>query len=226
MGKIELNQSASAFFSAKNADLRRPAGSERRNLIRAAVKSFAHFGFEKASAKLITSEAGLSPAMVNYYFSSKSALYVEALKISVELLDEYLNEKTKEISDFSHFLLTLLKAYVSFAADHPDAAMLVIRSSYSISKLPSNSKAEAAIGSIYNNIRDNVQHQLEAAIEAGQLKSDNCFSTREMLDFILGECEYIFMRHVQTQFFESQVPRPISEVETIHKIFLRSTGMI
>src|SRR5690554_6281632 len=135
---------------------------------------------------MITGDAGLSPAMVNYYFLSKSELYIEALKTSVDLLAEHIQQQTEAQEHFEDYLLALLQAYVSFANDYSDAAMLVIRSSYSIGKLPANSKAEAAISHTYSSIRERLRNRLSLSIDNGTFIVDNNLSQQEMLDFILG----------------------------------------
>ncbi|WP_246533295.1 TetR/AcrR family transcriptional regulator [Pseudomonas lalucatii] len=59
----------------------RPSGDstlQRERLLDAAVQAFAHAGIEAASLRAIAAQAGVTPALINYYFGNKQRL-VEAM---------------------------------------------------------------------------------------------------------------------------------------------------
>jgi AcrR family transcriptional regulator len=55
----------------------------REAIIDAARRQFADHGFEGATMRAIAREAGVDPALVSYYFGSKSGLFVESLRLPV-----------------------------------------------------------------------------------------------------------------------------------------------
>jgi AcrR family transcriptional regulator len=61
---------------------RGPRGAQsdtRADIVRAALAHFSAHGFEATSMRAIAKEAGVDPSLPRHYFSSKSALFVEAL---------------------------------------------------------------------------------------------------------------------------------------------------
>jgi AcrR family transcriptional regulator len=59
----------------------------REAILDAARKHFASRGFEGATMRGIAREADVDPALVSYYFGSKSALFVESLRLPVNPRD-------------------------------------------------------------------------------------------------------------------------------------------
>ena len=59
----------------------------RETIIDAARSQFAEQGFEGATMRGIAREAGVDPALVSYYFGSKSGLFVESLRLPVNPAD-------------------------------------------------------------------------------------------------------------------------------------------
>ncbi len=55
------------------------AAATREAILKAAQVAFTRYGYEGAGVRLIASEAGATAALVNRYFGSKEALFVEAL---------------------------------------------------------------------------------------------------------------------------------------------------
>ncbi len=67
--------------SAKAATLRDPqAKSTRNNILRAATKVFARYGYEGGSVEKISSAAKSFDRMIYYYFGSKEGLFIEVLE--------------------------------------------------------------------------------------------------------------------------------------------------
>jgi AcrR family transcriptional regulator len=64
---------------------RRPGKQETRSdIVAAARQSFAESGYEQSSMRAIARRAGVDPALVHHYFTSKPALFVEALFMGVD----------------------------------------------------------------------------------------------------------------------------------------------
>jgi AcrR family transcriptional regulator len=56
-------------------------------ILEAARAQFAEQGYEGATMRAIARDAGVDPALVSYYFGSKSALFVESLRLPVNPAD-------------------------------------------------------------------------------------------------------------------------------------------
>ena len=57
-------------------------------ILAAATRHFAEFGYDDTSVRNIAAEAGVNPALINYYFRSKDDLYREVVSHSVQRLAE------------------------------------------------------------------------------------------------------------------------------------------
>ena len=55
-------------------------------ILESATRHFADLGFEDASVRVIAGDAGVNPALINYYFRSKDDLYREVVTHSVKRL--------------------------------------------------------------------------------------------------------------------------------------------
>ena len=72
----------------------------REAILDAARRRFAAQGFEGATMRAIAGDAGVDPALVSYYFGSKSALFVESLRLPVnpgDAIDALLAEGTEDL---------------------------------------------------------------------------------------------------------------------------------
>lgn len=57
-------------------------------ILDAATRHFAEFGYDDASVRSIAGEAGVNPALINYYFRSKDDLYREVVTHSLQRIAE------------------------------------------------------------------------------------------------------------------------------------------
>ena len=79
-------------MSPATARGRRPGPSEtREEILRAARELFARHGYEKASLRAIARNAGVDPALILHYFSSKDGLLREALTLPLDPSDMLAN---------------------------------------------------------------------------------------------------------------------------------------
>jgi AcrR family transcriptional regulator len=62
---------------------RQDGGQAREAILDAARGQFAAHGFGGATMRAIAADAGVDPALVSYYFGSKSGLFVESLRLPV-----------------------------------------------------------------------------------------------------------------------------------------------
>jgi AcrR family transcriptional regulator len=86
--------------SARRRGPRQDAGEAREAILDAARRRFADQGFEGATMRAIAGDAGVDPALVSYYFGSKSGLFVESLRLPVnpgDAIDALLAEGTEDL---------------------------------------------------------------------------------------------------------------------------------
>jgi AcrR family transcriptional regulator len=86
--------------SVKRRGPRRDGVRTRGEILEAARRRFAAQGFEGATMRAIAADAGVDPALVSYYFGSKSGLFVESLRLPVnprDAIDALLAEGTHDL---------------------------------------------------------------------------------------------------------------------------------
>lgn len=66
----------------------RTGARSRERILEAARSRFAQRGYDRATVREIADAAGVDPAMVHYFFGSKSRLFVTAMEFPVNPLDE------------------------------------------------------------------------------------------------------------------------------------------
>jgi AcrR family transcriptional regulator len=73
--------------SARRRGPRQDGVQAREAILEAARRQFATHGFDGARMRAIATEADVDPALVSYYFGSKSGLFVESLRLPVNPAD-------------------------------------------------------------------------------------------------------------------------------------------
>ena len=63
---------------------KRDAAATREAILKAATLRFATQGYERAGAREIAADAGVTAALVNRYFGSKEALFAEVIKLALD----------------------------------------------------------------------------------------------------------------------------------------------
>ena len=74
----------------------------REAILDAARRQFAEQGYEGATMRAIARDAGVDPALVSYYFGSKSGLFMESLRLPVnpaEAIEAVLAEGTRGLGE-------------------------------------------------------------------------------------------------------------------------------
>ncbi len=82
-------------MTRKRTRTKRPDAKER--LLQAAIKIFATHGFEAASTRMLTKEAGVNISAIPYYFDSKDGLYEAVIRHIMGLAMEKNSAKVTEI---------------------------------------------------------------------------------------------------------------------------------
>ncbi len=117
----------------------RPGGTDTRgHILAAATTVFSRDGYQRGSVRGVAREAGVDPALVRHYFSSKSELFVEALRPPIDLADQVLRMVEGDPRFVGHRVLTFWFAVwedpvrgpriiqlIRASLDHPDVAEFV-----------------------------------------------------------------------------------------------------
>jgi len=88
------------------------SGAVKNRLIETAGEIFGEKGFQAATVREITSQAGVNVAAVNYYFRDKEELYAAALRHAVQASvrqDEPFDESLSAEQQLHHFVVERLK---------------------------------------------------------------------------------------------------------------------
>lgn len=96
----------------------------RGDILAAAEKQFARYGFAGATLRRIADEVGVTPAMIHYYFGSKKALFREMLDQALLPLAEAIADVRESRQDPLEQFPRLL---TRMAAEHPHLPALVAR---------------------------------------------------------------------------------------------------
>ncbi|BAN49903.1 TetR/AcrR family transcriptional regulator [Metapseudomonas resinovorans] len=87
----------------------RPTGDsqlQRERLLDAAAESFAHTGIQASSLRAIAQQAGVTPALVNYYFGNKQRLVDALVEERLLPLFQGMAERLQQIGDDPRELIT------------------------------------------------------------------------------------------------------------------------
>jgi AcrR family transcriptional regulator len=93
---------------AKRRGPRQDGVQAREAILAAAREQFGEHGFGGATMRAIAGRAGVDPALVSYYFGSKSALFVESLRLPVNPADAIDAVLAEGMDDLGERLVTRL----------------------------------------------------------------------------------------------------------------------
>jgi TetR/AcrR family transcriptional regulator len=106
----------------RRKDLAKPSSSEgRRRILEAARTAFATYGFEGASLRAISAEAGVLHTAMLYHFNSKEVLWRAVMAELFEDLEARFGRRRLELQGAPTELLArkLLRDFVHFCAERP-----------------------------------------------------------------------------------------------------------
>lgn len=86
---------------------------KRTDILRAAEKLFAEFGFEGTSTRQISKESGANMAMINYYFGSKEGVFLEIMEDRISGFKSQLNLIAEEQIPAREKLLKVVEQYTN-----------------------------------------------------------------------------------------------------------------
>jgi AcrR family transcriptional regulator len=100
----------------------------RERIVEAALEAFAEKGFRGASTRDIARRAGANQGLITYHFRSKDALWRAAADRIIGMLEKSLGERLAalESRDPRERAREAIRAYVRFAAAHPELFRLMV----------------------------------------------------------------------------------------------------
>lgn len=81
-------------------------------------KLFAKYGAKETTVRLITQKAGISIAMLNYYFGSKENLFLTVLERRIQQFKTAKNAVNMENKGTIEMLLTYMSVYIDLVVDY------------------------------------------------------------------------------------------------------------
>ncbi len=162
----------------------------REKLIECARKEFSEKGYEKASLRKITSDAGMTTGAVYFFFKDKNGLFGavvdDALKGFMQILNKHFAEEIQE--DLSN--------YVHVSGDHDDLAQQIVTylyDNYDVMML----LFDKAHGSEYENVLDRIIDVLESSYSALAEKYAAVSHGKRVNKYMLH-----YLTHIQVDAFE------------------------
>ncbi|WP_082545140.1 TetR/AcrR family transcriptional regulator [Sphingopyxis sp. Root1497] len=117
--------------TSKAPKSRKPRGDGHERIpeiLAAAQRVFSREGFAKTTMRRVASEAGVSPAGLYLYFSSKEAILVAIRDQTFADLHKYTRDAVIDVVDAEQRLRKHLTAYLRYATTNPDSYRLTMRS--------------------------------------------------------------------------------------------------
>ncbi|HSC85371.1 MAG TPA: helix-turn-helix domain-containing protein [Pseudomonas sp.] len=101
---------------------------QRQQLLDAATDSFAHHGIQASSLRAIAERAGVTPALLNYYFGSKQKLVEAMVEERFMPLVQRAAARLQQAGDDPHTLVaTFISDMSQTVAEHPWLSQLWVR---------------------------------------------------------------------------------------------------
>jgi len=104
-----------------------PGSGTRSDLVAAARKLFAERGYDGASVRAITRDAGANLGAVTYHFGSKRSLYAAVLEQGLRPLAARVQDIARSDGTALDRMLGIVTAYFDHLTEHPDLPRLLLQ---------------------------------------------------------------------------------------------------
>jgi TetR/AcrR family transcriptional regulator len=147
---------------------RRPAGPAREHLLTTAERLFARRGFGPTTLKQLGAAAELNPALIYYYFGSKSGLYRAVLERVVRGMLERGGAAFDRAASPVAAVRALVRAQMEFVLTHPHAPHLLVRELIDHEAR----RAEAVLLQVASGLFERLCRMIEQGQRAGLFRAD------------------------------------------------------
>lgn len=166
---MESALSASIPLPLRSA--RKPKGeghARRAEILAAAERIFVEHGYEGATIRKIADEVGLSSTALYMHFADKGEILQEICREAFEQLLKVNHAILAEPGDPDHRLRKMLRAYVDFGFDNPNAYRLVFMTRPTEASAGAQSAAQETGAELFASF----EQAVEAAAVAGRLTGE------------------------------------------------------
>lgn len=103
----------------------------RKDILQSALSIFSEKGFDGASIRDISAQAGVNHAMVKYHFNNKENLWKEAVRFLFSRCDEEVSISPEEAENLNALEATELffRKYIRYCAKRPEHARIMVQAS-------------------------------------------------------------------------------------------------
>jgi AcrR family transcriptional regulator len=111
---------------ADPADMSDREARRREQILDAATKLFAEYGYADTDTQLLADQLKVGKGTLYRYFPSKRDLFLAAADRGMRRLCEYIDQSSAEIHDPPERIAQVVRSYLTFFADHPELCELLI----------------------------------------------------------------------------------------------------
>jgi TetR/AcrR family transcriptional regulator len=175
--------------TARNRATRgRPSGTDntdlRARLINAALELIAEQPWERVSARAVAQRAECDPALVNYYFGSRSGLIVAVAEHAAQRLGGRLELAYSDEGTIEERIKSAVEDPIRVLADDPQLAQLFLDELV----IHGDENSDPALHELARPYLDRLQHLVDEGIASGELRNVD----RQLLVYALGALPLLF----------------------------------
>lgn len=192
-----------------------PNGETRQDILRAALKRFAHSGYSAASVQQIVSDAKVSKPTLYYYFSDKAALFEALVHEAHDERYRLMTEAAARAKDIRSQLLEILNVLFEYFAENRELMRISLATAFaSPGEMPSSLKYADRCERNF----EFVHSLMKAALKRGELNQN--FDSQELAFGFYGQANAYLMTHLLKP--ESKLDR--RQAERVVDLFMAGAG--
>lgn len=188
----------------------------RDKLLAAARDEFVAHGFRGAAIRRIASQAGVTAAVVHYYFGDKQGLYLAVMENAARPLLAGLAALSEKAGHEPHTLEQVFSLYARTISAHPEMPVLMLRDVLS-EEAPMR---EAFIENFATRGSALLRQMIDAAKERGEVRKD--VSTEMAMTTLLSLAVFPFLAK---PVLEAVMNRPL-DAEAIEELISHNTAVL
>jgi AcrR family transcriptional regulator len=193
----------------------------RAGLIAAATELFTQRGFDGVGVRDVANAAGVTPAMVSYYFGDKQGLHVAMIEsVFQRLLDRVSALAQHEADEHENPLSSFVRLHITTLAEEPWAPQLILREVLA----GAGPLRERFIEDFARRMTAAIRGLLQEGIDAGRLRAD--LDPNLAILSLMGLCVFPFLSHpVSGRLLDIQLDDDFRDRLIEHTLALFSHGV-
>ncbi|PKL88986.1 MAG: hypothetical protein CVV23_07385 [Ignavibacteriae bacterium HGW-Ignavibacteriae-2] len=170
---------------------------KKQQVINAAIKAIARYGFHKTTLEDIASQMGIKKNSLYYYFPSKEALFDEIIRGEAEVITTALKSISAKETTISKKMTEIFKRLVYYSRERSSLYAISLETFLEIGEIIHGSFNEIA-----ESIVKIIEDILKDGVKQGILKKHNCNEVAENLFQVLSSLEYKEYHYYAIKSFE------------------------